>query len=54
MGGEAIDIITVKDDKLKSKLIGARYVKNPDNYVVLNGGLKSHSSFPRIIYSDLQ
>lgn len=54
MGGEAIYVITLTNGKLKSKLVGSRYVENPDNYLNLNCNLKSHSSFPAIIYDDLR
>lgn len=54
MGGEAIYVITLTNGKLKSKLVGSRYVENPDNYLNLNCSLKSHSSFPAIIYDDLR
>ncbi len=41
MGGEAIYLLTLENGKIKSKIIGGRYVDTGD-YITLKGVLKSH------------
>lgn len=58
MGGEALYLLTLKNGKIKSKIIGSRNVEDYNDYLKLNGALKSHYSYNNskssITYSDLK